>query len=272
MNQATNLTDSIPDVQNTEDARQIPIDKVGIRDIRHPVVVADRDGKTQHTIASLNMYVSLPHNVKGTHMSRFVEVLNTHEYSITVETFRQMIGEMTRTLDAEVGHVEMSFPYFVKKSAPVSGVKSLLDYQVSLIGEMNKDVFNITVKIIVPVTSLCPCSRDISERGAHNQRSHVTVAVKVPGTIWIEDLIDMVESVASCELYGLLKRPDEKYVTEKAYDNPKFVEDMVRDVAILFNKDDRIQAYKIESENFESIHNHSAYAMLEYTKSLVASC
>ncbi len=266
MNQATNLTGEIPDVQNTEDARQIPIDKVGIRDIRHPVVISDRSGKKQHTIANLNMYVSLPHNVKGTHMSRFVEVLNTHEYSITVETFRQMISEMTHTLDAEVGHVEMSFPYFVKKSAPVSGVKSLLDYHVTLIGELNKDIFNITVKIVVPVTSLCPCSRDISERGAHNQRSHVTVAVNIPGTIWIEDLIDMVESVASCELYGLLKRPDEKYVTEKAYDNPKFVEDMVRDVAILFNNDDRIQAYKIESENFESIHNHSAYAMLEYSK------
>ena len=266
MNQAANLTDAIPDVQNFEDGRQIAIDKVGIRDIRHPFTVSDRAGKTQHTIANLNMYVSLPHNVKGTHMSRFVEVLNTHDYSISVQTFRQLLSEMTRVLDAEAGYIELAFPYFVKKSAPVSGIKSLLDYQASLIGEINKGKYDITVKVVVPVTSLCPCSRDISERGAHNQRSHVTVSVNIPDTIWIEDLIDMVESVASCELYGLLKRQDEKYVTEKAYDNPKFVEDMVRDIAILFNQDERIQAYKVESENFESIHNHSAYAMLEHSK------
>jgi GTP cyclohydrolase IB len=267
MNQATNLAmDDIPDVQNSEDSRQIPIDKVGIKDIRHPLIVSDRSGNKQHTIASLNMYVGLPHNYKGTHMSRFVEVLNSHEYSLSVQTFKQMLSEMVTLLDAQTGFIEMTFPYFVKKSAPVSGVKSLLDYEVSLIGAVNKGEFDITVKVVVPVTSLCPCSRDISERGAHNQRSHVTVAVHTPDQIWIEDLIDMVESVASCELYGLLKRPDEKYVTEKAYDNPKFVEDMVRDVAVLFNNDERIQAYTVESENFESIHNHSAYAMLSHSK------
>lgn len=263
MNQSTDLTmDNIPDVQNIEDTRQIPIDKVGIKDIRHPVVISDRSGKDQNTIAMLNMYVGLSQNFKGTHMSRFVEVLNRHDYSITVPTFKKLLSDMTNLLDAETGYIEMSFPFFVKKAAPVSGVKSLLDYHVTLSGELKQGKYDIIVKVVVPVTSLCPCSRDISERGAHNQRSHVTVSVHTAEGIWIEDLVDMVESVASCELYGLLKRPDEKYVTEKAYDNPKFVEDMVRDIAILFNKDERIQSYTIESENFESIHNHSAYAML----------
>ena len=200
-------------------------------------------------------------------LSRFVEILNDHEYEITVESFKRMIEEMTHVLDAESGHIEMSFPYFMNKSAPVSGVKSLMDYDVSFIGEINnKNKPSILVKVVVPVTSLCPCSKKISDRGAHNQRSHVTVTVHTKDFIWIEELIDMVEKVASCELYGLLKRPDEKYVTEKAYDNPKFVEDIVRDVAIEFNKEDRISAYTIESENFESIHNHSAYAMLSHDK------
>lgn len=267
MNHASPVnTTTIPDVQNSKDARQIPIDKVGIKDIRHPVVVRNRSGGEQHTVANFNMYVSLPHNFKGTHMSRFVEILNQHEYGITVQTFKKMIKEMTEVLDAESGHIEMSFPYFVTKSAPVSGVKSLMDYEVTFIGEIHENRIRVIVKVIVPVTSLCPCSRDISERGAHNQRSHVTVAVDAREFIWIEELIDMVEDVASCELYGLLKRPDEKYVTEKAYDNPKFVEDMVRDVAIRFNKDDRIASYTVESENFESIHNHSAYAMLSHNK------
>lgn len=258
--------EEIPDVQSSEDARQIPIDKVGIKDIRHPVVVTARDGSDQHTVANFNMYVSLPHNFKGTHMSRFVEILNQHEYGITVKTFKQMLKEMIQLLDAESGHIEMSFPYFINKAAPVSGVKSLMDYQVTFIGDINAGKSTINLKIVVPVTSLCPCSKKISERGAHNQRSHVTITVNTVDFIWIEELIQMVEGVASCELYGLLKRPDEKYVTEKAYDNPKFVEDMVRDVAVVFNNDHRIAAYTVESENFESIHNHSAYAMLSHTK------
>ena len=177
-----------------------------------------------------------------------------------------MIVEMTEALNAEAGNIEMTFPYFVNKSAPVSGVKSLMDYQVSFIGEITNGQPTVLVKIVVPVTSLCPCSKNISDRGAHNQRSHITVLVRTKGFIWIEELIDVVEKVASCELYGLLKRPDEKYVTERAYDNPKFVEDMVRDVAIRLNEDERISAYTIESENFESIHNHSDYAMLSCDK------
>ena len=267
MNQPAAVIDkAIPDVQSTQDTRQIPIDKVGIKDIRHPVVVRDRSGGEQHTVAKFNMYVSLPHNFKGTHMSRFVEILNIHEYEITVESFKHMIEEMCERLDAESGHVEMSFPYFVNKAAPVSGVTSLMDYEVSFIGEINDGTPSVIVKVLVPVTSLCPCSKGISDRGAHNQRSHITVKVKTKEFIWIEEIIDYVEKVASCELYGLLKRPDEKYVTEYAYDNPKFVEDIVRDVAIEFNKDDRIAAYTVESENFESIHNHSAYAMLSHDK------
>ena len=267
MNQPVTLTENtIPDVQGSQDTRQIAIDKVGIKDIRHPVVVRDRSGREQHTVANFNMYVSLPHNFKGTHMSRFVEILNNHEYEITVESFKQMIQEMTETLDAKLGHIEMSFPYFIMKTAPVSNVQSLMDYEVSFIGGINNGKPVVTVKIVVPVTSLCPCSKKISDRGAHNQRSHVTITVETPNFIWIEDLIETVEKVASCELYGLLKRPDEKYVTERAYDNPKFVEDMVRDVAVEFNKDERIIAYTIESENFESIHNHSAYAMLSKDK------
>ncbi|HED32964.1 MAG TPA: GTP cyclohydrolase I FolE2 [Gammaproteobacteria bacterium] len=257
---------SIPDVQSSQDKRHIAINKVGIKDIRHPVQVKDRSGKVQHTVANFNMYVDLPHHFKGTHMSRFVEILNSHENEITVKSLREMLSQMTRKLDAENGHIEMSFTYFVNKTAPVSGVKSLLDYEVTFFGDRIDGKNTVAVKVVVPVTSLCPCSRKISDYGAHNQRSHVTVNVKTDDFIWIEDLIDIVEEEASCELYGLLKRPDEKHVTERAYDNPKFVEDMVRDVAARFNSDDRIRSYILESENFESIHNHSAYALISHDK------
>jgi len=256
----------LPDVQNSKDTRAIAINKVGIKDIRHPVQVKDRTGKIQHTIANFNMYVDLPHNFKGTHMSRFVEILNNHDWEITVESFKTMLTEMTKLLDAECGHIEMTFYFFINKTAPASGVQSLLDYEVSFIGERKNNKNKINIKAVVPVTSLCPCSKKISDRGAHNQRSHVTVNVETEEFIWIEEIIDIVESQASCELYGLLKRPDEKIVTERAYDNPKFVEDMVRDIAHQLNNDKRIQSYTVESENFESIHNHSAYALIEKTR------
>ncbi len=255
-------TAGIADVQNSADTRRIAIDKVGIKAIRHPVRVRDRSGGEQHTIATFNMYVNLPHNFKGTHMSRFVEILNRHETEITVHSFKEMLAEMTELLEAESGHLEMSFPYFINKSAPVSGVQSLMDYEVTFIGEIREGRPAMRIKVVVPVTSLCPCSKEISDRGAHNQRSHVTLDVRTGQFVWIEELIEMVEQEASCELYGLLKRPDEKAVTERAYDNPKFVEDMVRDVAARLNGDERILAYVVESENFESIHNHSAYAMI----------
>ncbi len=265
---APNAAAVIADVQNSVDTRQIPIDKVGIKDIRHPVRVKDRSGGEQHTIASFNMYVNLPHNFKGTHMSRFVEILNLHEREITVSSFKEMLSEMAKRLEADAGHIEMNFSFFINKAAPVTGVESLLDYDVSLIGEITDGKPKMNVKVVVPVTSLCPCSKKISEYGAHNQRSHVTVNAETNGFVWIEDLIDIVEEEASCELYGLLKRPDEKYVTERAYDNPKFVEDMVRDIATRLNNDDRVTAYIVESENFESIHNHSAYAMIEHAKDM----
>ncbi|MDA8361155.1 MAG: GTP cyclohydrolase FolE2 [Gammaproteobacteria bacterium] len=261
-------TDCIADVQNSPDSRHIAIDKVGIKDIRHPVRVKDRSQGEQHTVAMFNMYVELPHNFKGTHMSRFVEILNRYETEISVESFPHMLAEMVERLEANVGHIEMTFPYFVTKSAPVSGVRSLMDYQVSLIGEIRDGQHNTTAKVVVPVTSLCPCSKEISERGAHNQRSHVTVSVRANRFVWVEDIIDLVERQASCELYGLLKRPDEKFVTERAYDNPRFVEDMVREVASVLNQDERIDAYTVESENFESIHNHSAYALISRDKGL----
>ncbi len=263
----TQVSEPIADVQSSADTRRIPINKVGIKDIRHPVRIQDRSGGEQHTIANFNMYVNLPHNFKGTHMSRFVEILNKREREISVKSFKDMLAEMVELLEAEAGHIEMAFPYFVNKRAPISGVESLMDYDVTFIGEIRDGTPSMLVRVVVPVTSLCPCSKKISDYGAHNQRSHVTVTVRTQGFLWIEDVIDLIEEEASCQLFGLLKRPDEKFVTERAYDNPKFVEDMVRDVAVRLNADNRVQAYVVESENFESIHNHSAYAMIEKDKS-----
>jgi len=258
--------DTIPDVQSSADTRQIAIDKVGIKDVNHPVQVSDRSGRVQHTVANFNMYVNLPHDFKGTHMSRFIEILNNNKYELTIKSFKDMLVEMVARLEAESGHIEMRFPYFVNKTAPASGVKSLLDYDVTFIGEIENNKPCITVKVVVAATSLCPCSKKISKYGAHNQRSHITISAKTNTFVWIEDLIDIAERQASCELFGLLKRPDEKIVTERAYENPKFVEDIVRDVAAELNADDRIDAYSVESENFESIHNHSAYALIEKDK------
>ena len=260
-----NLPETLPieDVQNSPDTRHLAIDKVGIKAIRHPVRVADKSGGVQHTIATFNMYVHLPHHFKGTHMSRFVEILNSYEREISVESFETMLREMVIRLEAEAGHIEMNFPYFINKAAPISGVESLLDYDITFIGDIKEGQVTQTMKVVVPVTSLCPCSKKISDYGAHNQRSHVTVTARTNAFVWIEDLVRLVEDQASCELYGLLKRPDEKHVTERAYDNPKFVEDMVRDVAASLNADPRIDSYIVESENFESIHNHSAYALIE---------
>ncbi len=262
----------IPDVQGSRDKRKIAINKVGIKDIRHPVLVKDRSDGLQHTIATFSMFVYLPHHFKGTHMSRFVKVLNDHEKEISVRSFKEMLAEMSELLETDSGYIEMHFPYFVNKKAPISGVESLLDYDVSLIGEIRNGKTETRIKILVPVTSLCPCSKSISDYGAHNQRSHVTLEAKTKGFVWIEELIELIEKQASCELYGLLKRPDEKFVTETAYDNPKFVEDMVRDVAGILNDDDRIRSYILESENFESIHNHSAYALIEHDKDTESAC
>jgi len=264
MNQCENLP--IADVQATPDTRQIAINQVGIKSVRHPVRVADKSAGVQHTIANFNMYVYLPQHFKGTHMSRFLEILNGYEREISVESFEDMLRQMVIKLEAESGHVEMTFPYFINKTAPVSGVQSLMDYEVTFTGEIDKGTYRQTMKVVVPVTSLCPCSKKISDYGAHNQRSHVTITARTNSFVWIEEVVRMAEEQASCEVYGLLKRPDEKYVTERAYDNPKFVEDMVRDVAAVLNAEKRIDAYVVESENFESIHNHSAYALIERDK------
>src|SRR6516162_1384456 len=257
----------VEDVQAHADTRALPINRVGIKDIRHPVRVKDRSAGEQHTIATFNMYVSLPHNFKGTHMSRFVEILHG-EREISVESFGGMLRSMTERLEADTGHIEMSFPFFVMKRAPVSGVESLMDYRATLIGEHTRGHTDMWLRVAVPVTSLCPCSKKISAYGAHNQRSQVTITARLRrhSHMWIEELIEIAESEASCELYGILKRTDEKYVTERAYDNPKFVEDLVRDVATRLNRDERVAAYVVEAENFESIHNHSAYARIEGDK------
>ncbi|MGH8502819.1 MAG: GTP cyclohydrolase FolE2 [Gammaproteobacteria bacterium] len=255
--------DAIADTQNALDTRQIPINKVGIKDLAHPVRIACRSGQPQHTVARFNMYVNLRHHLKGAHMSRFVDVLMAQDREIDLQSFEAMLREMTARLRTDHGHIEMFFPFFIGKAAPVSNARSLMNYDVTFSGELIDDAPRVRIKVVVPVTSLCPCSKSIASYGAHNQRSHVTLTVRAEPSIWVEDLIELVETQASCELYGLLKRADEKYVTERAYENPKFVEDVVRDIALRLNDDARILAYAVEAENFESIHNHSAYAMLE---------
>ncbi|MFZ8885981.1 MAG: GTP cyclohydrolase FolE2 [Steroidobacteraceae bacterium] len=256
----------IEDVQARPDRRRIPIDRVGVKDLTHPVRVLDRSGEGQHTVARFNMYVHLPHDFKGTHMSRFVELLNRHQREVSVASFSSLVAEMTEVLDSESGHIEMRFPFFVRKRAPVTRVESLMNYEASLIGEHRRGESQLWLRVEVPVTSLCPCSKDISDYGAHNQRSRVTLTVRPDQPLWLEELIEVAESEASCEVYGILKRPDEKFVTEKAYDNPKFVEDLVRDIAGRLESDGRIVAYTIEAENLESIHNHSAYARIDRDK------
>nr|CRH05437.1 GTP cyclohydrolase folE2 [Candidatus Magnetococcus massalia] len=262
-NQDTPCASPLCDVQSQQDHRRLPIDKVGIKDIRYPIVVKDRSTGKQHTNATVNMYVNLPHQFKGTHMSRFLEVLAEHDRAISVESLQEMLKAMQQRLDAEEAHIELVFPYFVLKAAPVSGASALMDYQVRFTGVMQGDAYNMTLQVEVPVTSLCPCSKEISQYGAHNQRSIVKVTLQTNAFVWIEEVVDMVEGKASCELYTILKRPDEKYVTEKAYENPRFVEDMVRDLAETLRDDPRVTWFTVESENFESIHNHSAYAFIE---------
>jgi len=256
----------LPDVQAIADRRNVFINHVGVKSLVHPVRVSAADGSVVSTVATINMTVGLPPAVKGTHMSRFIEVLQQADHAVNAETFGQLLSRMLQRLGAESGMIEMRFPYFISKRAPVSGVASLLDYQVRLRGERAGDRTLFTTQVAAPATSLCPCSKEISEYGAHNQRSHITITVQGEQALAIEELAGIAEQEASCEVYGLLKRPDEKYVTERAYDNPKFVEDLVRDIALRLDADDRVRAYTVEAENFESIHNHSAYALVERSK------
>jgi GTP cyclohydrolase I len=235
--------------------------------VRHPLTVRTASGDVQPSIGTWNLDVHLPAEQKGTHMSRFVALLEAHRGTpLDASAFRAMLADMLAKLESQAGRIEVAFPYFVKKIAPVSGVESLLDYEVTLTGEIRDGATRLWLKVLVPVTSLCPCSKKISQYGAHNQRSHVTIDAELADDLPVEDLIRIAEEEASCELWGLLKRPDEKFVTERAYENPKFVEDLVRDVAVRLNADARVAAYVLEAENFESIHNHSAYAVIEHDK------
>ena len=254
------------DVQNQLDDRNIAIDKVGVKNIRYPITVLDRKRGTQRTVASINMYVNLPHRYKGTHMSRFIEVLSEHRENINLRALANILEAMKQRLNAESAHIEVEFPYFVEKAAPVSGATSLMEYNVAFRGSLNGGGLDLVVEIAVPVTTLCPCSQEISDDGAHNQRGQVRLSVRFKRFFWIEDLIRVAEESASSEVYSLLKREDEKYVTEMAYANPVFVEDIVREVSRKLDADPNIVWFAVDSENFESIHNHSAYAYIERDK------
>ena len=253
------------DIQNHKDHRNIDIDRVGVKGIRYPITVLDKNNGKQQTVAKINMYVNLPRHYKGTHMSRFVEVLNEHSKRVSLQNFSEILDEVKSRLNAESAHMEITFPYFINKMAPVTGSEGLMEYKCTFKGSLDKGIDIVTV-IHVPISTLCPCSKEISEFGAHNQRGEVTLSVRFKKFIWIEDLINLVENAASSEVFSVLKREDEKYVTEKAYENPMFVEDIVRDIALKLNEDANITWFAVESENFESIHNHNAYAYIEKHK------
>jgi GTP cyclohydrolase I len=250
------------DIQSEPDLRNMDIDKVGVKDIRYPIVVLDKHQRFQHTIASVNMFVDLPRRFKGTHMSRFIEILNEHRGEITVKNFRDILEKMKKRFNATTAHLDVEFPYFIEKKAPVSKSPGLMEYTSRFSGVLGEKM-DFTIAVSVPVHTLCPCSKEISKVGAHNQRGVVKVEVRFKGFVWIEDIIRAVESSASSPLYSILKRADEKYVTERAYRNPMFVEDIVRETALNIGKIKEITWARIEAENFESIHNHSAYARLE---------
>ena len=258
----------LPDVQGAADLRHLAIQRVGIKGVRHPLTVRNADGRLQQTVGTWSLDVHLPETRKGTHMSRFVALMEEQGRSrgvLDVVGMRALLSTMAERLDAQAGRIEVRFPFFITKAAPVSGVESMLDIEVSMVGRIDHGTTDVALTVVVPVTSLCPCSKEISDYGAHNQRSHVTIeaAVADGDEITVEELVRIAEEEASCEVYGLLKRPDEKYVTERAYENPKFVEDLIRDVVQRLNDEPRVTRYVVEVENFESIHNHSAYARIE---------
>ncbi len=257
----------LKDTQSERDHRRIPIDRVGVRSLRYPMQVRDKAREIQHTVATVALTVELPHHFKGTHMSRFIEVLNEFGPELHVDNIHTLLRELTRRLDSKCAHVEFEFPFFLAKKAPVTGAIGLMDYTARFSASLQRGAVDFVTTVLVPVTTLCPCSKAISAQGAHNQRGLVTFAVRCRRPIWIEDLSRLVEGCASSELYSLLKRPDEKAVTERAYQNPVFVEDLVRNIAARANRERNITWYKVEAENFESIHNHNAYALVENRKS-----
>lgn len=254
----------LPDIQASRDDRALAIQRVGVRGLRYPIALRGADGQVRHSVATLEMTVGLSPEVKGTHMSRFVEILESEREPLDLAGMQVMFVEMLERLDAREGRVSMAFPYFIRKAAPVSGVESLIDVDAAICIEKRPgSETTVALKVVAPVTSLCPCSKKISDYGAHNQRSSISITAHLREDVSIEELVRVAEEEASCEVFGLLKRPDEKWVTERAYENPKFVEDLVRDMALRLAQDDRISSWIIESENFESIHNHSAYALIE---------
>ena len=251
------------DIQNQRDRRRVEVNKVGVKNIEYPITVLDKRNKVQHTVGKVNMYVNLPHHFKGTHMSRFIEILNEYRGTINIKAISTILNKMKEKLNAESAYLEVEFPYFIEKRAPVSGAKSLMGYTCQFLASLTNGRHSLIVGVTVPVTTLCPCSREISEKGAHNQRSLVSVKVTFHKFFWIEDLIRMVETSASAAVFSLLKRSDEKFVTEKAYENPMFVEDVVRNISLRLNTHPNITWFSVESENLESIHNHNAYACVE---------
>ncbi|HKZ17755.1 MAG TPA: GTP cyclohydrolase FolE2 [Geobacteraceae bacterium] len=253
------------DVQKSRDTRKIPINKVGVKDISYPIVVMDKRRELQHTVARVNMYVDLPHHFKGTHMSRFVEIFNSYRENIGLNNMEVILRKMKEKLGADSAHLEIEFPYFIEKKAPVSGAASLMEYTCEFIGSLTAEL-DFILGIKIPVTSLCPCSKELSRYGAHNQRSIITLKVRYRDFVWIEDLVEIIETCGSSPVYSLLKRVDEKFVTEHAYDNPRFVEDIVREATLKLSEIENITWFSVEVENFESIHKHSAYAAIERDK------
>ena len=259
---------AMPDVQASVDTRQVPIDRVGVKGITYPIALnCPATGNVQHTVAKVNMYVGLPHHQKGTHMSRFLEVLNEHHDELKSDQIMAVCHDIKKRLEAEEAHLELTFPYFIHKEAPITGARGMLDIAVTFEATCNSQE-DFVMGIRVPASTLCPCSKEIADRGAHNQRCELAARVRFASGkfMWIEELFELVEACASAPVFAVLKRPDEKWATETAYDNPRFVEDVVRDLALALDREPRIAWYQTNSENFESIHNHNAYASLERDK------
>lgn len=255
----------LADIQSSHDVRNIPIDKVGVRNVKYPIKVRERDNGVQQTVGNFTLTVDLPRHFKGTHMSRFLEVLGEYNHEISIETIPQILAKLRDKLTAETAHIEVKFTLFREKAAPVTGKVGMMGYECGFIAAGGKNT-SFEVNVCVPITTLCPCSKEISQYGAHNQRGYVTARIKTDGRLWLEDVIDMIEASGSAQLYPVLKRPDEKYVTEQAYQNPRFVEDMVREVAVAFDQHPNVGSYEIEVENHESIHDHNAYAYVKREK------
>jgi GTP cyclohydrolase I len=265
--------EELADVQSSRDGRGVALDQVGVSDLKYPITVLDREQETQQTIAEVSMSVGLPKEFKGTHMSRFVEVLNQYRGEFTMHTLPDLLQTLRERLEAEQARIEVQFPYFLERTAPVTEKKALMDYDCTFIGKASGEDSTFTLGVTVPVTSLCPCSKEISEEGAHNQRGYVDIKVRSvpneegnPTMIWIEELIDIAEGAASAPLYPLLKRPDERHVTMQAYQNPAFVEDITRDVAVRLKGDERVKWFHLQVKNFESIHNHDAFAEVRWSR------